>query len=67
MLKPIETKGLTAANVEDLTRDTRELMLRELLVLTARQRGQPVREVPYTANNSEDGVVKASGTEATLS
>lgn len=64
MLKPIETKGLTTADVEDLTRDTRDLMLREIVNLTAKTRGQPVA---ISAQNSADGVVKASGAEATIS
>lgn len=33
MLKPIETSTLTAGDVEDLMRDTRELMLKEVLAL----------------------------------
>lgn len=60
VLKPIETKNLTAADVEDLTRDTRELMLRELVSLTAKERGTTI-EMPR--ENSRDGVVKASGAE----
>ncbi|KUJ19399.1 acyltransferase-domain-containing protein [Mollisia scopiformis] len=64
VLKPIETKNLTAADVEDLTRDTRELMLKELVKLTSKSRGRPMA-VP--ARNSGDGVIKASGAEATIS
>jgi lysophosphatidate acyltransferase len=40
VLNPIETKNLEPADVEDLTRDTRELMLKELVILTEKQRGQ---------------------------
>ncbi|KAI9734285.1 MAG: 1-acylglycerol-3-phosphate O-acyltransferase [Cirrosporium novae-zelandiae] len=36
ILPPISTKGLTAADVDDLTRRTREIMLEELVKLTAR-------------------------------
>jgi lysophosphatidate acyltransferase len=64
VLKPIETKNLTSANVEDLTRDTRELMLKEMVALTASQRG---RSVPVSAIMKGNGVIKASGAEATLS
>ncbi|KAE8454269.1 hypothetical protein EG329_005194 [Mollisiaceae sp. DMI_Dod_QoI] len=64
ILKPIETKNLTAADVEDLTRDTRELMLKELVNLTSRSRGRPMA---MPAQNSGDGVIKASGAEATIS
>jgi len=64
VLKPIETKYLTSADVENLTRDTRELMLKELVSLTAKQQGRPI---PVLAQKSEDGVVKSSGAEATIS
>lgn len=64
VLKPIETKNLHPSDVEDLTRDTREMMLQELVNLTARQRGQPIA---MPADNGTNGVVKASGAEATLS
>jgi lysophosphatidate acyltransferase len=64
VLKPIETKGLTPADVEDLARGTRELMLEELMSLTSKARGRPVA---MPAKNSGDGVVKASGAEATIS
>ncbi len=40
VLPPIETEGLTAADVDDLTSRTRELMLRELVALTAEERGR---------------------------
>merc|ERR1712169_64276 len=61
VLKPIETKGLQPSDVEDLARDTRELMLREIVAITSKARGRPVA---MPAQNSGDGVVKASGAEA---
>jgi len=64
VLKPIETKNLKPSDVEDLARDTRELMLREMVSLTAKARGRPVAMPPQ---KSRDGVVKASGSEATIS
>ncbi|PVH78150.1 1-acylglycerol-3-phosphate O [Cadophora sp. DSE1049] len=64
VLKPIETKGLQPLDVEDLARDTRELMLREIVAMTSKARGRPVA---MPAQNSGDGVVKASGAEATIS
>ena len=64
VLKPIETKDLTPADVEDLVRDTRELMLKELVNLTSKVRGRPLA---MPAQNSGDGVVKASGAETTTS
>ncbi|QSZ30053.1 hypothetical protein DSL72_004571 [Monilinia vaccinii-corymbosi] len=60
VLKPIETKNLTSADVEDLTRDTRELMLKELVALASRKEGKPI---PLPTQNA-DGVVKATGVEA---
>ncbi|PTD09722.1 putative 1-acyl-sn-glycerol-3-phosphate acyltransferase [Fusarium culmorum] len=50
-LKPIPTKGLTAADVEELTRTTRELMLNELVTVTAKARGQPMA-VPASLSDS---------------
>jgi len=64
VLKPIETKNLKPSDVEDLARDTRELMLREIVSLTAKARGRPVA---MPAQSSGDGIVKASGAEATIS
>ncbi|KAG9239995.1 hypothetical protein BJ878DRAFT_330513 [Calycina marina] len=61
VLKPIETKYLTSANVEDLARDTRELMLRELVDLTSKARGTPIAMPAQTSTN---GVIRASGASA---
>jgi len=63
VLKPIETKNLKPSDVDDLARDTRELMLREIVALTSKARGRPIA---MPAQNSGDGVVKASGAEATI-
>lgn len=62
-MKPIETKNLKPSDVDELARDTRELMLREIVALTAKARGQPIA---MPAQNLGDGVVKASGAEAIL-
>ncbi|RSM03081.1 hypothetical protein BHE90_009609 [Fusarium euwallaceae] len=51
VLEPIPTKGLEAADVDELTRTTRELMLDELVSLTAKVRGQPIA-MPATNGNS---------------
>ncbi|KAG6003268.1 hypothetical protein E4U21_002226 [Claviceps maximensis] len=42
VLDPIPTKGLTAADVDELTRTTRDLMLKELLALTSKAQGRPM-------------------------
>lgn len=64
VLKPIETKHLKPSDVEDLARDTRDLMLREIVALTEKARGHPIA---MPAQNAGDGVIKASGAEATIS
>ncbi|KID85417.1 AtaAp protein [Metarhizium guizhouense ARSEF 977] len=51
VLNPIPTKGLTSADVDELTRTTRELMLTELLALTAKAQGRPVA-LPASVENS---------------
>lgn len=58
VLKPIETKGLTAADVDSLTQTVRESMLEELMALTAKARGEPI---VMPAQNQGAGVVKATG------
>ena len=40
VLPPIQTSHLSTADVEDLTRTTRDLMLRELITLTNSPLGQ---------------------------
>jgi lysophosphatidate acyltransferase len=61
VLKPIETKNLTAADVEDMTRDTLDLMLKEIIDLTAKQRE---KSVSVSSANGKERVVKASGVQA---
>ncbi|KAI0902432.1 acyltransferase-domain-containing protein [Annulohypoxylon nitens] len=63
VLDPISTVGLKTEDVDELTRSTRELMLKEMVALTRKVRNKPI-EVPST---NGDGVVRASGAEATLS
>ena len=58
-MEPIPTKGLEAADVDELTRTTRELMLNELVSLTAKARGQPIA-VPASNGNSTG---KSSGVD----
>lgn len=55
VLKPIQTTNLKYDNVTDLARDTRELMLTELIDLTVKQRRRP------TAPSSHASVTKPLG------
>ncbi|KAK8088718.1 acyltransferase [Apiospora hydei] len=64
VLDPIPTTGLTAADVDELTRSTREVMLQELVVLSSKAQKRPM---PVPSSNGGNGVVKASGAEATIS
>ncbi|KAI1394872.1 acyltransferase-domain-containing protein [Hypoxylon fuscum] len=63
VLDPIPTAGLKSEDVDELTRNTRELMLKEMVALTEKIQNRPIA-VPAT---SGDGVVHASGADATLS
>ncbi|KAL2160536.1 hypothetical protein VTH06DRAFT_1224 [Thermothelomyces fergusii] len=60
VLDPIPTTGLTAADVDELTRSTRDLMLKELYALTEKARGRPVTKIG--ADGGSD-VAKATGTD----
>ncbi|KAK3340534.1 acyltransferase-domain-containing protein [Neurospora tetraspora] len=61
VLDPIDTTGLTTADVDELCKNTRDLMLKELIALTAKARGQSVSEV--TGANNHPSVAKTSGTD----
>ncbi|KAI1822935.1 1-acylglycerol-3-phosphate O [Xylaria intraflava] len=63
VLDPIPTTGLTAEDVDELTRTTRELMLQEIIALTRKARNQPIA----VAVNSANGVIKSSGRDASQS
>ncbi|KAK4153728.1 hypothetical protein C8A00DRAFT_43366 [Chaetomidium leptoderma] len=60
VLDPIPTTGLTAADVDELTRSTRELMLKELIALTEKARGP---SVAGRVLNDTNGVAKVTGTD----
>lgn len=64
VLDPIPTTDLTAADVDELVRTTRDLMLKELFALTEKAQG---RAIAMPASTEKEGVVKASGAEATIS
>ncbi|OAA56475.1 AtaAp protein [Cordyceps fumosorosea ARSEF 2679] len=56
VLDPIPTKGLTSADVDELARTTRELMLKELVTLTAEARGQPIAVPANPSSAKSSGV-----------
>lgn len=62
VLDPIPTTGLTAADVDELTRTTRELILKELVALTERTKGRPMA-MPAVGVNDKATV---SGIDTTL-
>lgn len=67
VLDPIPTTGLSPADVDELARTTRERMLKEHVRLTEMVQNRSIA-MPASANSSNsNGVVKASGAEATLS
>ncbi|KAH6627667.1 hypothetical protein F5144DRAFT_280746 [Chaetomium tenue] len=61
VLDPIPTTGLTAADVDELARSTRSLMLQELYALTEKARGQ---SVPRHEDEGANGVAKTTGNDA---
>lgn len=61
VLDPIDTTGLTTADVDELCKNTRDLMLKELIALTAKARGQSVSDIPVAKNYPS--VAKTSGTD----
>ncbi|KAJ2897981.1 hypothetical protein MKZ38_004249 [Zalerion maritima] len=60
VLEPIPTKGLTADDVDDLVRKTRDIMLDEIIALTAQARGERMA-VPAVA--ATEAVARATGAE----
>ncbi|RYP77972.1 hypothetical protein DL771_000831 [Monosporascus sp. 5C6A] len=64
VLDPIYTVGLKAEDVDELTRSTRELFQKEYVELTRQVQKRPIA---MPASKGEDGVVHASGADATLS
>ena len=53
VLPPIPTANLTAADVEELTRTTREKMLQELVALTASPMGQKATKASVEAGEED--------------
>lgn len=63
VLDPIPTDNLTAADVDELTRTTREAMLAELLRLSEKVKGRPM---PVPAEMNGKSKATASGVETTV-
>jgi lysophosphatidate acyltransferase len=63
VLDPIPTEGLTSADVDELARTTRELMLKELVPLSERAQGRPMSMPGSTPVN---GKATATGIDTTI-
>ncbi|KAM4057131.1 acyltransferase domain-containing protein [Hirsutella rhossiliensis] len=63
VLDPIPTDGLTAADVDDLARRTRDIMLDEYVALSAKVKGQPMPMPASTADAAASKVI-SSGVDA---
>ncbi|KAK4161915.1 hypothetical protein QBC43DRAFT_91853 [Cladorrhinum sp. PSN259] len=61
VLEPISTKGLTSADVDELTRTTRELMLKEIIALTEKARGKTFAAPRIVTQTN--GVAKVTGSD----
>lgn len=55
VLDPIPTTGLTAADVDELTRKTHNLFMEELVALTEKARGKPVA-LPAQQTNGDSKI-----------
>jgi len=62
VLDPIPTKGLTTADVDELTRSTRDLMLKELVALSEKAQGRPMA---MPADPQAPAKATASGVDVT--
>jgi len=63
VLDPIPTKGLTSADVDELARTTRDLMLRELVALSEKAQGRPMA---MPADSYAPAKAKSSGIDTTV-
>jgi len=63
VLDPIPTEGLTAADVDELTRSTRSTMLRELVTLSEKAQGRPMA---MPADSNAPAEATASGADVTV-
>ncbi|KAI9815474.1 MAG: 1-acylglycerol-3-phosphate O-acyltransferase [Pycnora praestabilis] len=61
VLPPIPTAHLTSADVEDLTRDTRELMLEELAKLTEKARARGISMSQRQTEQIDGATTRSSG------
>ncbi|KAK4179626.1 putative 1-acyl-sn-glycerol-3-phosphate acyltransferase [Triangularia setosa] len=62
VLDPIPTTGLTSADVDELARETREIMLKEMIALTEKARGKTAPQI-VPLIKQQNGVAKASGSD----
>jgi lysophosphatidate acyltransferase len=62
VLDPIPTEGLTTADVDELTRSTRDLMLKELVALSEKAQGRPMA---MPADPQAPAKATASGVDVT--
>lgn len=60
MLPPISTTGLTSADVDELTRTTRDSMLKELIELTESPMGQKAARAEEVRPGEEDLAILAT-------
>ena len=63
VLPPIPTKSLTAADVDDLTRTTRDAMLNALISVTESPMGQKATQ-PFVSSKDENQALKATAVAA---
>ncbi|KAK1992028.1 acyltransferase [Colletotrichum falcatum] len=66
VLDPIPTTGLTAADVDELTRKTRDLMLEELISLSEKAQGRPMKVAHDVASAKTTGTDAATDTLSSL-
>ncbi|KDN71363.1 putative acyltransferase [Colletotrichum sublineola] len=66
VLDPIPTTGLTAADVDELTRKTRDLMLEELISLSEKAQGRPMKVAHQVASAKTTGTDAATDTVSSL-
>jgi hypothetical protein len=64
VLKPIETSELTAADVDELTRTTQELMLKEVVEMARDKRSDPMLEKTLDSATQNQETITAEKDDA---